>query len=174
MRAFSPFLLLLTVLAIVCSCGNEPYDGELFIVESDDNPDIIDDFKNSFYAKLNGQEFIVHQIYTTLSTDPIDSNFIAITGSENNYHSIILYLPSDITVGTYYYNPQTIITVPNLNVTYSNLANLLESGIGEGYIVILEHDIANQHIKGRFECVVNSENGSIQHITEGNFDVVYF
>lgn len=116
----------------IWSCENEPYEGELFFPDSNENPTIPDDFENAFYAKLNGQEFLDQNIYTTVSVVPGDHDFIAITWSENNYHSIILYLPSDISVGTYYYDPETIVTIPNLNVTYSNLADLLQSGIGNG------------------------------------------
>ncbi len=157
----------------ICSCDNEPYEGELFFPESNDIPVIPDDFENDFYAELNGEEFMDQNIYITVSEGSGYNDFIAITGSENNYHSIILYLPSNISSGTYYYNTQTIVDVPNLNVTYSNLANLLESGIGDGSITITEHNLTNQRISGNFECVVNSDNGSIQTITAGSFDVVY-
>ena len=158
-------------------CENEPYDGPLNVEMiddgPDDNPDIPDDFENSFAATLNGQAFIVNNIYILNSTDAQNNNFIAITGAENNYHSIILYLPTDIAVGTYTYSPETIVAVPNLNVTYSNLADLQQSGIGNGHIIITEHNTAAHRINGTFACTVNAQNGNTQHITQGSFDVIY-
>ena len=164
-------ILFLFVFAL--SCDNEPYEGELFFPVSNENPTIPDDFENAFYAQLNGNEFLDQNIYTIVSEGPGDHDFIAITGSENYYHSIILYLPSNISVGTYNYAPETIITVPNLNVTYSNLADLNQSGIGDGSITITEHNLSNHYIKGSFECVVNGQNGSIHYITDGSFEIVY-
>lgn len=164
---------ILVLCVFIWSCDNEPYEGELFFPVSNENPTIPEDFENAFYAKLNGLEFLDQNIYTTVSEGPGDHEFIAITGSENNYHSIILYLPSNISVGTYYYDTETIVTVPNLNVTYSNLADLNQSGIGVGSVSIIEHDLANHYIKGNFECVVNAQNGSIHYITEGSFEIVY-
>lgn len=164
--------LLLLFLGI-WSCDNEPYEGELYFPETNDIPTIPIDFENTFYAELNGEEFKDQNIYSIVSEGPEDSDFIAITGSENNYHSIILYLPLNIAVGTYYYSPETIVNIPNLNVTYSNLADLLLSGIGNGSITITEHNQNNQRISGNFECHVNSSDGSIQYITAGRFDVLY-
>lgn len=163
----------LSVFLIFCSCENEPYEGPLNFPESNEDNEIPDDFQNTFSAKLNGEEFVDNQIYTLLSVDSQDNDFLAITGSENNYHSIILYLPYEIDAGTYYFDPETIVNVPNLNVTYSNLADLLTSGIGNGSITIDEHDILNRYIKGTFECAVNSDDGTVQYITEGRFDIVY-
>ncbi len=160
-------------LVSINSCENEPYEGNIYVPEETDNTYIPEDFENSFFAKLNGTDFNVHQIYTTYSVEQDDDNFIAITGSENNYHAIIIYVPANISVGTYQYDTQTVVTVPNLNITYSNLSNLLESGIGNGTLTIDVHDIDNHYIKGNFECVVTSENGSINDITEGTFEVVY-
>jgi|GEM_PF-3786670 len=81
------------------------------------------DVENAFFVPLNNEEFNVQNIYTVNTTDNDDNNFIAITGSENNYHSIIVHLPSNIAAGTCFYSPQTIVNVPNLNITYSNLAD---------------------------------------------------
>lgn len=155
------------------SCDNEPYEGGLFFPETNEDTNIPEDFENAFYAKLNGQEFMDQNIYTIVTEGPGENDFIAITGSENNYHSIIVYLPSNIAVGTYFYSPETIVAVPNLNVTYSNLADLLQSGIGDGSVTIIEHNVTDQYIKGTFECVVNAQNGTIQSITEGSFEIVY-
>ncbi len=163
----------MVTLAIISSCDNEPFDGDLFVPTLNENPDIPEDFQNTFSAKLNGTEFSVHQIYTTQYDGPDDSDFIAITGSQNNYHSIILYLPSDILAGTYYYSPESIVSIPNLNVTYSNLADLMQSGIGDGHITIEDHDILNHHIRGSFGCEVNSQSGFLHYITEGYFNVIY-
>lgn len=168
-----PFFLVLFVMLVGYSCDNEPYDGPLTSQQIIENPEIPDDFENSFFARLNNTQFTVNDIYLTVSEGVDGNNFIAITGAENNYHSIIVYLPSNITVGTYQYSPQTIVTAPNLNITYSNLANLLQSGIGNGSISITEHNLENNRIKGTFECIVNSENGSVQYITDGSFEIIY-
>jgi len=167
-------LLSMFILGFICSCENEPYEGLIFIQDTPEiDFDIPDDFENSFYSKLNDEEFMVQNIYTVLSNDTDNGSFIAITGSQNNYHSIIVYMPSDIATGTFYYNAETIIDNPNLNVTYSNLADLLESGTGDGLLTISEHDTVNRYIKGSFNCVVYSGNNSIQTITDGRFEVIY-
>ena len=171
-------LVLVTILTFCMSlsCDNEPYEGpfpQSDLPGFDNSSTIPDDFENIFFAKLNGLDFNVQNIYTINSIDIDENDFIAITGSENNYHSIILYLPSDISIGTYYCSPQTILPVPNLNVTYSNLADLVQSGIGDGQIIIESHDIAEHYIKGNFQCDVNSQNGNVQYITEGRFEVIY-
>ncbi|MEZ4802736.1 MAG: hypothetical protein R2797_08170 [Gelidibacter sp.] len=166
-------LSFLSILTLFLSCDNEPYEGGIYVPDANENNDIPDDFQNSFSAKLNGVDFIDEQIYTTISEGQGNSDFIAITGTRDTYLSIIIYIPSDISVGNYYYDLDTILDEPNLNVTYSNLDNLLESGTGEGSITIVEHTVSNHHIKGTFECVVNSQNGSVNRITEGHFNVVY-
>lgn len=173
MKKVAHLILFFSVSIFIGSCDNEPYEGDLYFPESNENPNIPEDFQNTFHAQLNGQDFNEQHIYTIYTEGEATSDFIAITGSENNYHSIIVYLPSTISPGIYYFDPQSVISVPNLNITYSNLQNLLESGIGDGVIYIDEHDILSHYIKGRFECVVNSQNGSIQNITEGSFEVVY-
>lgn len=164
---------ILSLMIFVISCDNEPYEGEIYLAESDVDPLIPEDFQNVFAAELNGQAFNVGNIYTTYSEDLDAGDFIAITGSESFYHSIILYLPSDISSGTYTFDSQSVLTNPNLNITYSNLQNLLESGIGDGVMTIEVHDLDNHYIKGNFECTINSQNGEIIEITEGRFEVVY-
>lgn len=173
MKKVSVFISFFVALVLVSSCANEPFEGDLFIPASNENPDILENFQNTFSAKLNGSEFSVHQIYTMQSDGPDDSDFIAITGSQNNYHSIILYLPSGILTGNYYYSPESIVSIPNLNVTYSNLADLMQSGIGDGHITIEDHDILNRQILGSFACEVNAQSGSLHYITEGYFNVIY-
>ena len=171
------FLLMLCLCFSFLSCDNEPYEGEFPTIDSVDTNfddlDIPEDFENYFYAKLDGEEFVDQIIYTVVSTDINDSNFLAITGSINNYHSIIIYLPLEITAGTYDYDLESILTIPNLNVTYSNFDNLLESGIGDGSLTVESHDHLNRYIKGNFECVVNSENGTTHTIEDGDFEIVY-
>ncbi|MEO6348449.1 MAG: hypothetical protein ABIO60_11135 [Aquaticitalea sp.] len=134
---------------------------------------IPEDFKNMFNAQLEGQVFVVQHIYTTKSLDANNANFMAITASKTDYQSIIIYLPFDIVIGTYLYCSSSVLTIPNLNITYSNLEDVLESGIGNGEITITERNIFTHHIKGTFQCVVNSQNGSIHLISYGSFDVVY-
>lgn len=164
---------ILSLMILMFSCDNEPYEGEIPLAESDIDPVIPEDFQNVFVADLNGQTFDVGNIYTTYSEDLDAGDFIAITGSESFYHSIILYLPSDITAGTYNFDSQSVLNNPNLNITYSNLQNLLESGIGDGVITIQEHNVTNHYMKGHFECTISSQNGTINEITEGRFEVVY-
>ena len=164
---------ILSLKILMFSCDNEPYEGEIYMAESDMDPVIPEDFQNVFTAELNGQAFNVGNIYTTYSEDIDAGNFIAITGSESFYHSIILYLPSDISSGTYTFDSQSVLTNPNLNITYSNLQNLLESGIGDGVMTTEVHDVDNHYIKGDFECAINSQNSEISEITEGCFEVVY-
>ena len=126
--------------------------------------------KNSFFAKVNGVEFVEDGIQAVSLSLPGFSN-ISITATKNNLQTISLNLNSDIVVGDYTFSS---VTPPlgqyNLSLTDANASQ--EEG---SKLTITVHDRAKKRIVGTFKFTASPLfGGKSYEITEGSFDVTYF
>ncbi len=133
-----------------------------------------DSGNNSFYAKVDGVEFVEDLVVgSQMSLAGFES--ISITATRNTFETIGLNFPTDIVAGTYAFD-----SVPSVGATTAqyNLNQSTTGYIGDGSITITTHDIANKRIVGTFSFVgdqlVDTPGAPLTFtVTQGSFDVTY-
>lgn len=126
------------------------------------------DSENTFFAKIDGEEFIEDAI-SGMAVSLSGTTTININATKNSIETIGLTFDIDITPGDYSFGD---LSTP---LAYYN-PSFTESFTGEGTFTIISHDKANKRIIGSFaftgtSFVVGSD--ETREITEGSFDVTY-
>ncbi len=136
---------------------NVPYTGTL--VSSDDN--------NTFFAKVDGEEFVEDAINGTY-TDLAGMTTIAVVATKNNLETMSVTLPGDVIPGTYDF---ASLSIPNAQY---NLGST-DINSGTGTVTITTHDAVNKKLIGTFQFTAAplGGTGTSYEITEGSFDVTY-
>ena len=120
---------------------------------------------NSFFAKLDGNDFIPTNImgYTAM-------NKISIVGRRGTVENIGITVPDDITPGTYSLN----IFGDNVGIYILDSSPSGTFGADSGSVTISAHDVANGQITGTFHFTASMFGNTNTHtITEGSFDIGY-
>lgn len=122
---------------------------------------------NSFFAKLNGANF-VPTILLALKSNLI--NKISVVANRGGgAEAIGLSFPSNITAGTY-----NFVAFGDYIGQYTISSSDPEFFADSGQITIPSHDTANKRVIGTFNFTAISFTNTISHqITQGSFDVKY-
>lgn len=118
---------------------------------------------NSFKAEINGKPY--EAVHVTGFITP-GLNTLLLTGSMGTGEDIQLFLPEDITAGTYDF--------PTIQGKYQE--NEEQSGFAtNGTLTILSHSTANKTIKGSFYFTTKPllKGDPSFDVTEGSFDITY-
>lgn len=121
---------------------------------------------DSFFAKVNGVEFVDNDIFTVESGSGTQ-NFISIAALNAADEEITVSVNSSLAVGTY---PITGATNSNVNVIYALPTSDFGTRAATGNVTISEK--TSTRIKGTFTATVTIDAVNYQ-ITEGAFDVEY-
>ena len=123
---------------------------------------------DSFYAKVDGSEFVENQIDGSLITNVSGMpDQISIVGSKTNGDNVGLNIVRSLAVGTYNFTGPLGDQV-NGRCLFNDVLYSAESG---SIIITLKTDT---RIKGTFNMVVkNFTTSATKTVTEGSFDVVY-
>jgi hypothetical protein len=128
---------------------------------------------NSFYAKVDGEEFVENSVNGALTTLS-DYSSIAITAVKNNLETIGITIPLSLsTPGTY--TNFSAIPVQDVIVGQYNLSSTEFYSSQSGSITITLHDTDANRIEGTFNFVAvpYPSGGTGYEITEGSFGVTY-
>lgn len=125
--------------------------------------------ENSFFAKVDGEEFVDDTIQATEASIPGLSS-IGIVARKNNGETMSITLDSDISAGNYNFST---FSIPSAQ--YNLSSTLVNSG--DGTLTISQHNISEKFIVGTFAFTTNPAPGSTgtqtYDITEGSFSVSY-
>lgn len=126
--------------------------------------------KNSFFAKVDGVEFVEDAV-NGIATNLPGFSTIGISATKNNLQTIGLTLNSDIVAGEYTFSSFTPpIGQYNLSSSNSNVAQATGSKL-----TITLHDKTKKRIVGTFNFTASPVlGGQSYEITEGSFDVTYY
>lgn len=121
---------------------------------------------DSFFAKVNGLEFVDNDIFTAESSSGTQE-FISISAMNAADEEITVSVNSSLAVGTY---PLNATPNNNVNVVYTLPTSDFGTRASIGNVTISEK--TSTRIKGTFTATVTIE-GVAYRITEGAFDVEY-
>lgn len=145
-------LVFILSLLIMSSCGQQ-----------ETSQKILQTTTNSFKAEVNGKSY--KAIHVSGFISPV-SKTLLLTGAMGTGEDIQLFLPKDITAGTYDFS--------TIQGKYQE--NEEKSGFAvRGNVIIIAHDTTNTSIKGSFYFTTKPllEGHPSFDITEGNFDITY-
>ncbi|WP_298419559.1 DUF6252 family protein [uncultured Kordia sp.] len=129
----------------------------------------IDNPSNSFFAKVDGVEFVEDAVNGVEVLGAF--NTIGITAIKNSFETIGLTVPNDITPGEYTFgDPGDGTPVGQYNVSQT------ETFIAEGTLIITVHNTESNRIEGTFSFTARPFLGDpnpTYDITEGTFGVSY-
>jgi len=126
--------------------------------------------QNSFFAKVDGVEFVEDAVQGIASSLPGFST-IGISATKNNLQTIGLTLNSDIVEGDYTFS----IFSPPIGQYNLFLGDSYVSQETGSKLTITLHDKANKRIVGTFNFTASPLlGGQSYEITEGSFDITYF
>ena len=161
-------LFMMTSILVFSSCKKDEVDPAPFVTQPI-TPAVP---SNSFYAKVDGVEF-VETLFSAFSFSA--ANAILITASQNGgVTSIGLNVADDIAVGTY-----TFSFSGQPSATYNVSSDVNDSYVtdNQGTLVITTHDLSAKFIEGTFNYLATPNIGSTStsnfDITEGAFAVSY-
>ncbi len=123
-----------------------------------------------FFAKVNGADF--NPEFVTGFSQSLPNN-ILLTGGMGNGEQIQLFIPKDVTVGTYDYGDPTsshIAYYQKIDGDALDVAAFATSGS----ITISEHDVSTKTLEGSFNfdgMIPNTQESFT--ITSGTFDLTY-
>ncbi len=124
---------------------------------------------NTFFAKVDGVEFVEDGIGGALLSFPGTPSIITISATKNSFETISISVSSNITSGTYDFSTfDPPMGQYNLSLTEGTVSD-------SGVLTITSHDIANKRIVGTFSFKASPliGTGNSYEITEGSFDVTY-
>ncbi len=121
---------------------------------------------NSFFAKVDGQEF-VEDLVTASKTSTTGEPIIIISATKNNLQTININIEGDAAPGEY-----TFSRFGAPSAVYNR--SLTDINTGTGKVIITLHDVVNKRIVGTFEFNAGPLlQDPIYSITEGSFDLTY-
>jgi hypothetical protein len=133
---------------------------------------LINNNDNTFFANVDGNEFVEAQIYGEEATQNGNST-ISISASKNNGEIIGLSFDTNITTGIYNFQGLTGST----NIGRYIGADPLHQYFADGEFTITNHDTSNNLIEGTFNFVATPIPGldapGMPNITDGEFSVSY-
>lgn len=121
---------------------------------------------NTFFAKLNGQNFTPTNISAMSMSDRIN-----IIGRKGAVENIALSLKSNVTPGTY-----NLTMIGDYSGRYTkDMSPLGNFASDSGSVTVISHDVANKKIKGTFHFVATLPvlSPDTHNVTDGTFDVTY-
>tara|TARA_R110002050_G_scaffold233063_1_gene368725 strand:+ start:8019 stop:8942 length:924 start_codon:yes stop_codon:yes gene_type:complete len=124
---------------------------------------------NTFFAKVDGVEFLEEGIGGALLSIPGTPSIITISATKTSLETISISVNADITDGTYEFSSfDPPLGQYNLSLTDGVVSD-------SGTLTITSHDTFNKRIIGTFSFKASSilGTGSSYEITEGSFDVTY-
>lgn len=122
---------------------------------------------DTFYAKVNGQEFVDVDIFTA-ETSVAGVDLISVAGHDSNDNTITVSVRSNITPGTYQVTGNT--TEDLVQIIYTREDNDFWERSLNGVVTVVEKTATQ--LKCTFNGVV-TDGTNTYTITEGNFDVQY-
>ncbi|KGO91903.1 DUF6252 family protein [Flavobacterium subsaxonicum] len=127
--------------------------------------DVVGPTNNSFFAKLDGADFIPTNITGYVAMDRI-----SLVGRRGPVENIGITVPSNITNGTY----EISMFGNYVGIYILDSSTTGTFGANSGTLTITEHDTANNRIKGTFSFTATMFTSNDTHqITAGTFDVGY-
>lgn len=125
---------------------------------------------NTFFAKVDGDEFVEDSIGGALLTLPGTPSTITITAAKNSLQTISISVNANITSGDYTFSTfDSPIGQYNVSLTEGTVSD------DGGELIITEHDVVNKKIVGTFKFTAKPlfGSGKSYEITEGSFSVTY-
>lgn len=122
--------------------------------------------ENSFFAKVDGQEFVDVQIVPGIN----NFGWVGLLARDAQNEEIFIGVNYNILPGTYNFDPEPL---GQRNFDYS--PSFQDFHYGDGTITILVHNTETNFLMGTFSCTAVSENNAVTtyEITEGEFCVTY-
>ena len=154
------YFLKVLMIALFVSCGSDD-DGN----NSGSN--------DSFFAKVNGQDY--NPTFVTAFNTSITST-VLITGSMGNGEELQLFVPVDITTGTYNWSDINETFFVQGIYTPAGANNADDSGFAKtGSLTITSVNQENKTMQGTFSFVSDPtvNGGIVYNVTEGSFSVTY-
>jgi len=154
------YFLKVLMIALFVSCGSDD-DGN--------NPGS----NGSFFAKVNGQDY--NPTFVTAFNTTI-TNTVLVSGSMSNGEELQLFIPADITTGTYNWSDINEAFFVQGIYTPAGSDDANDSGFADtGSLTITSVNQENKTMQGTFSFVSDpTVNGGIVYtITEGSFSVTY-
>lgn len=125
---------------------------------------------NTFFAKVDGDEFVEDSIGGALLVLPGTPSTIMITATKNNIQTISISVNANIESGNFTFSTfDPPMGQYNVSLTEGTVS------VEGGELIVTEHDVKNKKIVGTFKFTASPlfGSGKSYEITEGSFSVTY-